>query len=141
MPDAPWVSTFIAVALIPVAFLFTHAYLSGRRKLPYHKLTGTVGIVWDLSLSTFYMLFRLAGTSVEGSILDITPGLVVYFAVHGIVAVIVIAMELTILGTGIVQWRTRKPMKLHKRLSNPLYLLWFVTFLSGEAIYLIYYVF
>jgi uncharacterized membrane protein YozB (DUF420 family) len=86
------------------------------------------------------MLFRLAGTSVEGSILDITPGLVVYFAVHGIVAVIVIAMELTILGTGIVQWRTRKPMKLHKRLSNPLYLLWFVTFLSGEVIYLIYYV-
>jgi uncharacterized membrane protein YozB (DUF420 family) len=86
------------------------------------------------------MLFRLAGTSVEGSILDITPGLWVYFAVHGIVAVIVIAMELTILGTGIVQWRTRKPMKLHKRLSNPLYLLWFVAFLSGEVIYLIYYV-
>jgi len=141
MPDAPWISTFIAVALIPVAFLFTHAYLSGRRKLPYHKLTGTVGIVWDLSLSIFYMLSRLVGTSVEGNILDITPGLVIYFALHGIVAVVVIAMELAILGTGIFQWRTRKPMKWHKLLSNPLYLLWFVTFLSGEAIYLIYYVF
>lgn len=140
MSDAPLISTFIAVALVPVAFLFTHAYLSGRRKLPYHKLTGTVGIVWDLSLSMFYMLFRLTGSSVEGNILDITPGLVVYFAVHGVVAVVVIAMEFTMLGTGIIQWRTRKPMKWHKHLSNPLYLLWFVTFLSGEVIYLIYYV-
>ena len=75
MAVAPWISTFIALALIPVAFLFTHAYLSGRRKLPYHKVTGTVGILWDLSLSLFYMLFRLTGANVEGGILDIRASL------------------------------------------------------------------
>ncbi len=140
MAEAPWISTFIALALIPVAFLFTHAYLSGRRRLPYHKVTGTVGVLWDLSLSLFYMLFRLTRANVEGGILDITPGLVVYFAVHGIVAAVVIALELAILGTGVIQWRTHKPVKWHRLLSSPLYVLWFVAFLSGEIVYLVYYV-
>lgn len=140
MADAPWMSTFIALALIPVAFLFTHAYLSGRRKLPFHKITGTVGVVWDLSLSIFYMLFRLSGASVEGGVLDITPSMVIYFAVHGMVAAVVIALEFAMLGTGLIQWRTHRPIKWHKRLSSPLYLLWFAAFLSGEIVYLAYYV-
>jgi hypothetical protein len=140
MTDAPWVSTLVAVALIPVAFLFTHAYLSGRRKLPYHKLTGTVGVAWDLSMSVFYMLYRLFGGNVESHILDIAPNLVVYFAIHGIVAVIVIALEIMILGTGLMQWRTKKKIPLHRRLSIPLYILWFGAFLSGEIVYIVYYV-
>lgn len=140
MADAPWISTFVAVALIPVAFLFTHAYLSGRRRLPHHVLTGSVGIAWDLSLSVFYMLYRLFGGNVEGHILDITPGLVVYFAVHGLIAVVVIALELTMLTTGVIQWMKKKSIPLHRRLSTPLYVLWFVAFLSGEVVYIVYYV-
>jgi uncharacterized membrane protein YozB (DUF420 family) len=140
MAEAPWISTFVALALIPVAFFFTHAYFSGRRKWGFHKITGTVGILWDLSLSIFYMLFRLTGAQVEGSILDITPELVIYFAVHGIVAVVVIALELSMLTTGLLQWRWRKPIKWHKKLSTPLYVLWFAAFLSGEIVYLVYYV-
>ena len=140
MADAPLVSTFVAVALIPVAFFFTHAYLSGRGGFGFHKVTGTVGVLWDLSLSIFYMLFRLSGAEVEGGILDVTPGLVVYFAVHGIVAAMVIALEIGMLTTGVVQWRRKVRSIWHFRLSTPLYVLWFAAFLSGELVYLVYYV-
>lgn len=140
MTEAPWISTFVAVALIPVVFFFTHAYLSGRKGLPYHKLTGTTGVVWDLSLSIFYMLYRLTGAEVEGSVLDITPSMVAYFAVHGLIAVVVIALEVIMLSTGLLQWRRGKPIKWHKKLSLPLYVLWFAAFLSGELVYVVYYV-
>jgi hypothetical protein len=138
--EAPFISTFIAVALIPVAFLFTHAYFSGKRKLPYHKVTGISGIVWDLGMSIFYMLFRLFGGQVEGGIIDIHPDLIAYFAIHGMVAAVVILLELGILTTGILQWRRRRPNEWHRRLSTPLYILWFAAFLSGEFVYLVYYV-
>jgi len=140
MTEAPWVSTFVAVALIPVAFFFTHAYLSGRASRPYHVVTGSVGVVWDLSLSLFYMLYRLFGGKVESHILDITPGLWIYFAVHGLIAVVVIALELTMLTTGFVQWRRKKRIALHRKLAMPLYLLWFAAFISGEVVYIVYYV-
>lgn len=140
VPEAPFISTFIAFALIPVAFLFTHAYFSGKRKLPYHKVTGISGIVWDLGMSIFYMLFRLFGGPVEGGIIDIHPGLIAYFAIHGMIAAVVILLELGILTTGILQWRRRRPNEWHRILSTPLYILWFAAFLSGELVYLVYYV-
>lgn len=131
MTSAPFVSTFIALALIPVAGLFTHAYISGKRRLPYHKLTGTVGILWDLSVSFLYMIART--TTV------VTGAMVVYGAVHGVIAAVVIALEFLVLGTGMLQWRTRKKSKLHKKLTPILYLLWFVAFLSGELLYIMSY--
>jgi len=140
MTEAPLVSTVIAVALIPVAFLFTHALISGRMKLKYHSITGSVGIVWDLGFSIFYMLYRLFGGNVESHVLDIDPGMIVYFAVHGLIAAIVIALELTMLGTGLLQIIRKKKLVLHKRLSVPLYILWFGAFLTGEMVYLAYYV-
>jgi hypothetical protein len=140
MAPAPFISTFVALALIPVAFLFTHAYLSGKRKLPFHKITGLTGIVWDLSMSIFYMLYRTFGGSVESSILDINPQMWVYFAAHGMIAVVVILLELAILGTGVLQWRLSKKYAWHGKLSNPLYLFWFAAFISGEVVYLVYYV-
>ena len=140
MTAAPWVSTFVAVALIPVAFLFTHAFLSGRRSLPFHKVTGTAGVVWDLGMSIFYMLYRLFGGNVESHILDVSPNLVAYFAVHGMIAAIVILLEILILGTGLLQWRRKKRIALHGRLSIPLYILWFGAFLSGEIVYIVYYI-
>jgi len=128
---APFVSTFIAIALIPVAFLFTHAYLSGKRHLPYHKLTGTVGILWDLSASFFYMIFRVST--------QVTGGDLIYGATHGTVAAIVILLEFIVLGTGVLQWRTGKKSSIHKKTTPILYVLWFVAFLSGEAFYVIHY--
>jgi hypothetical protein len=47
MTTAPIASTIIAIGLIPVAFLFIHAYLSGKGKKRIHPVTGTIAIVWD----------------------------------------------------------------------------------------------
>jgi len=140
MTDAPWVSTFVALALIPVAFFFTHAYISGRRHLPYHRATGTTAVVWDLSLSIFYMLFRLSGGQVEGSTLDIRGALLAYFIAHGIVAVIVILLEIVMLLTGLLQWKRRSRIKLHSTISKYLIIVWFAAFLSGEIVYIVNYV-
>lgn len=131
MTAAPFVSTFIAIALIPVAFLFTHAFLSGRRKLPYHSMTGTIGILWDLSASLFYMLFRVSS--------QVTGALLIYGAVHGTVAAIVILLEFLVLGTGLLQWRTHKKSAIHTKATPILYIVWFVAFLSGELFYILNY--
>ena len=131
MGAAPFVSTFIAIALIPVAFLFKHAYLSGKRHLPYHKLTGTVGILWDLIASFFYMIFRVSS--------QVTGAVLIYGAVHGTIAAIVILFEFIVLGTGLLQWRTGKKSNLHKKTTPILYVIWFIAFLSGEAFYIINY--
>jgi hypothetical protein len=131
MGAAPFVSTFIAIALIPVAFLFTHAYLSGKRHLPYHKVTGTVGILWDLSASLFYMIFRVSS--------QVTGAVLVYGAVHGTIAAIVILFEIVVLGTGLMQWRTKTKSNIHKKATPILYVIWFIAFLSGETFYIINY--
>ncbi|OGS43522.1 MAG: hypothetical protein A3K76_03925 [Euryarchaeota archaeon RBG_13_57_23] len=140
MADAPWVSTFVALALIPVAFLFVHAYISGKRRLPFHRITGFVAVVWDLSLSIFYMLYRLFGGQVEESTLDVSGAFLVYFIVHGIVAVVVIALELIVLSSALLYLRRAKGLTLHRRLAPYLTLLWFAAFLSGEAVYIVNYV-
>ena len=100
MPDAPFISTFIAIGLLPVAFLFIHAFLSGLKGWRFHRLTGLLAIVWDLSMSIGYMLFRAFGGEVEGSTLELTGGILAYFIVHGIMAVIVITLEFVVLYTG-----------------------------------------
>jgi len=131
MSAAPFVSTFIAIALIPVAFLFTHAYLSGKRQLPYHKVTGTVGILWDLSASLFYMIFRVSS--------QVTGAVLIYGVVHGTIAALVILFEFIVLGTGLMQWRTRKKSSIHKKATPILFVIWFIAFFSGEAFYIIHY--
>ena len=141
MTDAPWISTFVALALIPVAFLFTHAYLSGKRRLAYHSVTGSIAIVWDLGLSVFYMLYRVFGGQMEGTELDVSGALLAYFIAHGIIAVIVIALEIVLLATGLLFLFRKKSSKLHNRLAPYLYIVWFAAFLSGEVVYLANYVF
>lgn len=140
MADAPWISTFVALALIPVAFLFTHAYLSGRNRMRFHGITGSAAIIWDLTLSVFYMIYRLFGGQVEGSTLDVSGPLLAYFIAHGIIAVVVIVLEVVVLITAILQVRRRKEHRLHARLSPYLFVVWFAAFLSGEAVYLANYV-
>lgn len=140
MPDAPFVSTFIAVGLIPVAFFFVHAFLSGRTGGRYHKLTGTVGIAWDLSMSIGYMLYRAFGGEVEGSTLELKGAILAYFIVHGIMAVIVISLEFATLYLGYAKWKGRDAGRWHGKVSRILFLLWWLAFMSGELFYLVYYV-
>ncbi len=140
MPDAPWVSTFIAIGLLPVALLFIHAFLSGLKGWKYHRLTGVIAIVWDLSMSIGYLLFRAFGGEVEGSTLELTGGILVYFIIHGIMAVIVITLEFVVLYTGWANSKERPIGQWHKKLSRVLFVLWWAAFLSGELFYLAYYI-
>jgi hypothetical protein len=141
MTDAPWISTVIAVGLVPVAFLFVHAYVSGRKTQGIHKLTGTVAIVWDLSLSVFfYMLYRTIGGEIEGGSLEVEGMLVLYFAVHGVIAVAVIALEIVVLTTGLMQWRRGTKSRWHGLLAPYLLVLWFAAFISGEIVYIVNYI-
>ena len=140
MVPAPLASTFVALALIPVAFFFTHAYLSGRRGWKHHILSGTIAVVWDLSLSIFYMVYRSFGGQTDGSILTITPSMNSYFAVHGVISVIVMVLEVVMLVTGYLMWKRKTPSRWHRSLSTPMIILWFLAFLSGEVVYIVYYV-
>jgi len=140
MVQAPVASTFVALALIPVALLFTHALISGLRGWRYHALSGMVAVLWDLSISVFYMLYRIFGGVVDGSVLTMTPSLTAYFAVHGIVAVIVMVLEVLIIVSGILQLRRKGKVRIHRRLAIPLFVLWVIAFLSGEIVYVVYYV-
>ncbi len=140
MPDPPFVSTFIAIGLLPVAFLFIHAFLSGLKDWRFHRLTGLLAIVWDLSMSIGYMLFRTFGGEVEGSSLELTGGILAYFIIHGIVAVIVIILEFSVLYTGWAASKERPAGDWHKKLTRILFVLWWGAFLTGELFYLVYYI-
>ena len=140
MTDAPFISTFVALALIPVAFLFTHAYLSGKRHKRFHSITGSAAVVWDLTLSIFYMVYRFFGGEVEGSTLDISGPLLAYFIAHGIIAVVVIVLEVVVLTTALLHMRKKREHVFHARLAPYLMVTWFAAFLSGEIVYLANYV-
>ena len=139
MPDPPFVSTFIAIGLIPVAFFFVHAFLSGLKGWGHHRLTGVIGITWDLSMSIGYMLYRAFGGEVGGEGLDLTGGILAYFIVHGIVAAIVIALEFLTLFLGWAKSKERAVGRWHGKVSKVLFVLWWGAFLSGELFYLVYY--
>ncbi len=99
MTVAPLASTIVAIGLIPVAFLFCHAFLSGRGKSRFHPVSATLAISWDLVMSIGYMLYRTFGGAVDGSTLQLTPTLDVYFGIHGAVAVLVMTLEVLVLGS------------------------------------------
>jgi uncharacterized membrane protein YozB (DUF420 family) len=139
MSTAPLASTIIAVGLIPVAFLFIHAFLSGRRKSRFHAVSGALAISWDLIMSIGYMLYRSFGGAVEGSTIEMTSTFIAYFAVHGAVAVIVMALEIAVLAIGIKQIRSKTPNKLHGKLAKVLFGVWWFAFLTGEIYYIVMY--
>jgi uncharacterized membrane protein YozB (DUF420 family) len=134
MTTAPLASTIIALGLIPVAFLFVHAFLSGRGKNKIHPVTGTLAITWDLAMSIGYMLLRTVT-------ITLTPILTIYFGIHGAIAVLVMSLEFAVLAIGFLQIRQKVPNKWHGKLTKILFPIWWFAFLSGEIVYLIMYVF
>jgi uncharacterized membrane protein YozB (DUF420 family) len=133
MTTAPLASTIIAIGLIPVAFLFIHAYLTGKGKKRIHPVTGTIAIVWDLTMSIGYMLLRTVT-------IMLTPLLTICFGIHGLIAVIVMSLEIAVLALGILQVKRKSPRKWHGRLAKILFPIWWFAFLSGEIVYLLMYV-
>jgi hypothetical protein len=140
MSIAPVSSTIVAVALIPVAFLFVHAFLSGRGKKGIHPITGTIAISWDLSVSIGYMLYRSFGGAVEGSTIQLNATLNVYFGIHGAVAIVVMALEIAVLAIGVMMVKRKTQNSMHGKLAKILFPIWWFAFLSGELFYLIMYV-
>ena len=140
MTEAPLISTIISIGLIPVAFLFIHAFLSGPKRWKYHNVTGLFAIIWDLSMSIGYMLFRTFGGQIEGSSLEITGLILIYFIVHGVVSLIVILLEISVLTTGLLQWKKIIKTIWHGKLAKILFILWWFAFLTGEIFYIVTYV-
>jgi uncharacterized membrane protein YozB (DUF420 family) len=116
-----------------VAFLFVHAFLSGRGKKRIHPITGALAITWDLVMSIGYMLLRTVTISM-------TPILTIYFGVHGAIAVLVMSLEIAVLAIGILQVRHKTSNKWHSKLAKILFPIWWFAFLSGEIVYLLMYV-
>jgi len=139
MTIAPLSSTIVAVALIPVAFLFCHAFLSGRHKNRFHPVTGAIAISWDLILSIGYMLYRSFGGAVDGSTLQLTPTLDVYFGIHGAIAILVMTLEVLVLAIGLSQLKQKAPNMWHRKLTKILFVAWWFAFLSGEIVYIVLY--
>ena len=132
MTAAPLESTIVAIGLIPVAFLFVHAFLTGKGKKSIHPVTGAIAIIWDLSMSIGYMLLRTVT-------ITITPILTVYFGIHGAIAVIVMALEIAVLILGILQLKKKASNKWHSKLAKVLFPIWWFAFLSGEIVYILMY--
>jgi len=86
----------IAIGLIPVVFLFVHLIPQRQRQKRIHPVTGTVAIVWDLTLSIGYILLRTVT-------ITLTPILIIYFGIPGLIDVIVISLEIAVLVSGILQ--------------------------------------
>jgi uncharacterized membrane protein YozB (DUF420 family) len=142
MTAAPFASTFVAVALIPVAFLFVHAFLSGKGKKRFHPVSGFAAVVWDLSVSIGYMLYRTFGGAINGTTLQMSPLVNLYFmVVHVPVAVVVMSLEILVLTTGFWTLKTKKINRYHNKLTTPLFYIWWFAFLSGEVFYIIMYIF
>ncbi|MCK4298455.1 MAG: hypothetical protein KAX80_02915 [Planctomycetes bacterium] len=139
MPDPSFFSTLIAIALIPVAILFTYTFLSGRKGWKHHWQTGLVAIIWDLTISIGYMVIRSVGGGVGDSSLELTGGVLAYFIIHGILASIVILLEFLTLFLGWSRWKGKEIGKWHGKVSNVLFILWWATFLSGEVFYVVHY--
>jgi len=140
MTAAPFASTFVAVALIPVAFFFVHAFMSGRSKNRFHPVTGILAVTWDLTVSIGYMIYRTLGGAVNGSTLQLTPLLNAYFMiVHVPIAVLVMSLEIAVFALGLWQLTTRTKNRWHGKIAKALFFIWWFAFLSGEILYVLLY--
>ena len=141
MTIAPLSSIIVAVALIPVAFLFCHAYVKGKRKNRFHPISGAAAITLDLTVSIGYMMYRTFGGAVNGETLQMTPLMNAYFMiVHVPIAIIVMSLELIVLAIGLLQLHKTASNKWHGKLAKFLFIIWWFAFLSGEMLFLILYV-
>jgi hypothetical protein len=78
------------------------------------------------------MLYRTAT-------IEMTPLLTAYFSVHGLIAVLAMALEITVLAIGILMVKRKAPNIWHRKLTKVLFGLWWFAFLSGEIVYIAMY--
>jgi uncharacterized membrane protein YozB (DUF420 family) len=136
MNQAPLASTMVAIGLLPVAVLYVHTFASGFKRTIAHRVTGVLAVSGDLILSIAYMLFRSFGGALQGSTFHPTGIVFGFFVFHGSIALVVILLELWIIVSAVNYHRTRKMFAHHRWLSKWTFVLWCITFVSGEAVYI-----
>ena len=139
MIAAPLASTIVAIALIPVAFLFCHAFLTGRGKKRFHPVSGAAAIIWDLTVSIGYMLYRSLGGAIDDASLQLTATLNVYFAIHIATAIIVMTLEIVVFVLGLITLKKKVFHNWHGKIATILFFVWWFAFLSGEIFYIVMY--
>jgi uncharacterized membrane protein YozB (DUF420 family) len=77
--------------------------------------------------------------AVEGSTLQLTPTLNVYFGIHGAVAIVVMTLEVAVLTIGLPMLKQKTPNRWHPKLAKILFGIWWFAFLSGEIVYIALY--
>ncbi len=82
------------------------------------------------------MLYRSFCGAADGSTLQLTPTLDVYFGVHGAV----LTLEVVVLVMGLSMLKRKAPNRLHGKLVKIFFGVWWFAFLSGEIVYLALYV-
>ncbi len=136
---APLASSIVALGLLPVAVLYVHTFASGFKKTAAHRVTGVLAVTGDLALSIGYMLYRTFGGQAGGSVFKPEGLVLAFFAVHGSIAAVVVLLEAWILVSALRYHRTKTMFAHHRWLSKPTFVLWVITFLSGEAVYIALY--
>ncbi|HTX72108.1 MAG TPA: hypothetical protein VMC79_04720 [Rectinemataceae bacterium] len=140
MHHAPLASTMVALGLLPVAVLYVHTFISGFKRLPGHRVTGLIAVMGDLALSIGYMLYRSFGGRIGDSVFRPTGLVLDAFIVHGMIAVIVILLELWVIVSAVHYHRTKTMYAHHRWMSKLMFVLWSLTFLSGELVYIALYI-
>jgi flagellar biogenesis protein FliO len=135
MDKAPLISIIHAIVLLPLAFLFIYSFVAGKKKWKFHAQTAALAIVIDLIISVAYMLNRLLGDKFSDSQANFTGGVLVYIIVHGIIATILIIMEIAVLVERIINHRKKPKTKFHTIMSKVLFYTWCFIFITGELFF------
>jgi hypothetical protein len=61
-----------------------------------------MAVIWDLSMSIGYMIYRAFGGEVGGHVLQLGGPVRAYFMLHGLVALLVMLLEVAVLLTGLM---------------------------------------
>ena len=135
MENAPLISIVHAIVLLPLAVLFVYSFIAGIKKWRFHAQTATLAIVLDLTVSVAYMLNRLLGDKFSDSEANFTGAVLVYIIVHGIIATILIIMEIVVLVERFTNYRKKPITKFHTIMSKVLFFTWCFIFITGELFF------
>ncbi|MFV0342590.1 MAG: hypothetical protein ACK5JH_06805 [Anaerocolumna sp.] len=132
MENAPLISIIHTFARIPLLFLFVYTFVGGFKKWRYHAQTGAIAVTIDLLLSIAYMANRLLGDRFSDSQADFTGWVLVYIIIHGIIATILIVMEVLLIIERIKNARTNPWTRFHRVMSRMVFFTWCFIFVTGE---------
>ena len=140
MTVAPLSSTIVAVGLIPVAFLFFHAFLSGRKKNRFHPVSAVLAISWDLILSIGYMMYRTFRRGSGWLNFEVNSNVgCLFWRSWCSCNCSYDSWKWRFSAMGLSMLRQKAPNRWHPKLTKILFRVWWFAFLSGEIVYIALY--